>query len=151
MKIAVFSDSHGIIQKMLDACREHAPDMIVHLGDYARDSQWLHNEFPKTPLKSVKGNCDYASPARDADTFFSDNLKIFICHGHFYKVKQGYNDLAMAAGLMGADIAMFGHTHKPHVTVINGVTLINPGSAGESGATFALLDTQDREVKILSI
>ena len=152
MKIAIFSDSHGIIRKMLDACRDISPDLIIHLGDFVRDAMWLHENFPDTPLKSVRGNCDFAAIEREADTFFADGLKIFLCHGHRYGVKRGLSELADAAALSGADIALFGHTHQSLVAEISGVTLINPGSAGdERRPTCAVLDTISREVRIIGL
>ena len=32
MKIAVFSDTHGLAQGMIDAVREYRPDQVIHLG-----------------------------------------------------------------------------------------------------------------------
>ena len=152
MKIAIFSDSHGIIRKMLDVCRTISPDLIIHLGDFTRDTMWLRESFPDTPLKAVHGNCDFAAVEREADTFFADGLKIFLCHGHRYNVKRGLSELAEAAALMGADIALFGHTHQSHVSEISGVTLINPGSAGDDRRpTCTTLDTVSREVRIIDL
>ena len=152
MKIAVFSDSHGAIRKMQQACRALAPDMAVHLGDFERDASWLTVAVPALPVKALRGNCDFASGAPESDTLFVDGLKIFLCHGHLYRVKQGLENLTMAAGVAGADIVMFGHTHQPLVTTKSGVTLINPGSAGEGRRqTCALLDTVSREVRIVDL
>ena len=39
MRIAVFSDSHGVKEPMLAAIEEQKPDMVLHLGDYVRDAE----------------------------------------------------------------------------------------------------------------
>ena len=45
-----------------------------------------------------------------------------------YQVKSTLALLAQETKRRGADIALYGHTHKPLITQLNGVTLINPGS-----------------------
>ena len=61
MKIAVFSDTHGLAQGMIDAVREYRPDQVIHLGDGMRDAERLMREFPEIPVCTVPGNCDYDS------------------------------------------------------------------------------------------
>ena len=41
MRIVVFSDSHGSVEPMLHAVREEKPDLVLHLGDHARDAEAL--------------------------------------------------------------------------------------------------------------
>ena len=63
MKVAVFSDTHGVTTPMVRAIRQVRPDALVHLGDYERDTAVLLKEFPELPLYHVCGNCDYAPSA----------------------------------------------------------------------------------------
>ena len=46
MRIAVFSDSHGVKEPMLAAIEEQKPDMVLHLGDYVRDAEAIAAYFP---------------------------------------------------------------------------------------------------------
>ena len=46
MRIAVFSDSHGVREPMLAAIEEQKPDMVLHLGDYVRDAEAIAAYFP---------------------------------------------------------------------------------------------------------
>ena len=50
MKVAVFSDTHGVTTPMVRAIRQVRPDALVHLGDYERDTAVLLKEFPELPL-----------------------------------------------------------------------------------------------------
>ena len=54
--------------------------------------------------------------------------KAFITHGHYYGVSMGPEGLVDEAKSRGCDIAMYGHTHRPFLDVIDGVTVLNPGS-----------------------
>lgn len=86
MKIAVFSDSHGSGQKMLDAIEQIQPDMVVHLGDGERDVQLVRERYPSLPLHAVCGNCDYRTEKPESQLFDVNGVKIFITHGHIYGV-----------------------------------------------------------------
>lgn len=132
MKAAVFSDTHGNTSLMTEAVRRCRPDVIIHLGDYERDTECLKREFPDLPLYSVCGNCDFAPLSLQADIVPLGPVKAFICHGHMYNVDWGRLDyLVYAAQEAGAKIAMFGHTHKATYEEMGGVKIINPGTAGK--------------------
>ena len=144
MIAAVFSDSHGSAELMMEAVRRCRPDVIVHLGDYERDAFELHDEFPHIPFFSVAGNCDMGRRSPLWDTVQLGPVKAFICHGHTYNVKMGLYSLYYAAQEQGAQLALFGHTHIPCNEEIGGVHLINPGSAGTGRApTWAKLEVFD--------
>ncbi len=112
------------------AIRKSRPDMIIHLGDYARDAASLKEEFPGIELRSVRGNCDFASRALLSDCFYAGKMRLFISHGHEYGVKSGLAALRGAAHAAGADMVLFGHTHRPLFQREDGLLLLNPGSAG---------------------
>ena len=59
MKVAVFSDTHSNTAKMVEAVHVERPDVLIHLGDFERDTEILRREFPEIPLYSVCGNCDF--------------------------------------------------------------------------------------------
>ena len=76
-----------------------------------------------------------------------DYVKIFFCHGHRYGVKTDLNALAQEAKRRDCQIALYGHTHIAQITVIDGVTLINPGSMrfapGKGGSYCYLVINKD--------
>lgn len=132
MKIAVFSDSHGNAEPMLDAIRSYAPDQVIHLGDGRRDIECIEAEFPLLPVCSVSGNCDADYPEVGYKVISLGEHKAFLTHGHRYGVRfSGLSPLLYAAECNDCDIAMFGHTHEALYTDCGGILVINPGSVGK--------------------
>ena len=145
IRAAVFSDTHSATAMMLSAIRRCRPDVVIHLGDYERDAEKIRTEFPEVALYNVAGNCDMYPSAPNADIVPLGPVKAFITHGHLYNVTRNYVDsLVYAAQEQGAQIAMFGHTHRAVNDQLGGVTVINPGSSGKGVApTFALVEVFD--------
>ena len=139
MKILVMSDSHGAKASMLKAVALESPDLILHLGDHAKDCTVIEWEHPAIPLRSVKGNCDRSSTEPEADEFTLSGKRFFMSHGHLYGVKTGYSSIISAATGRGADVLLFGHTHIPYSNVIDNLTIVNPGSIGSGSKTYAVL------------
>lgn len=142
MKVAVFSDTHGVTTPMVRAIRQVRPDALVHLGDYERDTAVLLKEFPELPLYHVCGNCDYAPSAPNCLTVQLGPVTVFLTHGHLYHVEYGHIDsLVYAAQEAGAQLALYGHTHIPLHEDVGGVKVLNPGTAGKGREpTWALLE-----------
>ena len=142
MKVAVFSDTHGVTTPMVRAIRQVHPDALVHLGDYERDTAVLLKEFPELRLYHVCGNCDYAPSAPNCLTVQLGPVTAFLTHGHLYHVEYGHIDsLVYAAQEAGAQLALYGHTHIPLHEDVGGVKVLNPGTAGKGREpTWALLE-----------
>ena len=142
MKIAVFSDTHGSSRGMIKAVAEYEPDQIIHLGDGMRDTEALEAEFPMIPVCRVPGNCDYDSDGEDYKVIRLGPLKAFITHGHRYAVRGGKLDVLLyAAQCCGCRIAMFGHTHRAGFEQLEGMFVLNPGTAGKGpDRTWAKLE-----------
>lgn len=131
LKAAVFSDTHSNTALMLEAIRRYRPDVIIHLGDYERDTAVIRRDFPEIALYNVCGNCDMVPTAPAEDVVPLGPVKALITHGHLYDVDWGdYSRLGYAALERGASIAMFGHTHRALNEDFGSVKLLNPGSAG---------------------
>ena len=131
MFIAVFSDTHGCRAGMLKAVKENKPDCVIHLGDGADDVKELERLFPQLPVIAVAGNCDYDSTLPETRTVTLGGLNFFLTHGHRYAVRYGKLDtLLYAAECSGAQFALFGHTHKAFFDEIEGIFVLNPGTAG---------------------
>ena len=132
MKIAVFSDTHGVTDPMLDAVLRSRPDMIFHLGDHDRDTSVLLSRFPEIPLYNVAGNCDYSPLAPNVLTVSLGPVRAFLTHGHLYNVKYDpmLDELRQAGLYAEADVLLFGHTHHAYRDRSLGMELLNPGTIG---------------------
>ncbi|MBQ2895101.1 MAG: YfcE family phosphodiesterase [Oscillospiraceae bacterium] len=139
MLLAVFSDSHGATQPMIDAVARHKPDVALHLGDHDRDCDALREAFPQLDIRVVSGNCDPYSREPDRRIFELCGVKIFMTHGHLYNVKYGLDSLINAAGFSGAKLALFGHTHCARHFTVGSMDVLNPGAANRYGS-FALVE-----------
>ena len=53
--------------------------------------------------------------------------KIFMTHGHHYFVSMTLDHLKREARARGADIVIFGHTHKPCLKFEEDMIIMNPG------------------------
>lgn len=142
IRAAVFSDTHSATALMLRTIRSVRPDVVIHLGDYERDAEKIRTEFPEVALYNVCGNCDMYPSAPNADIVPLGPVKAFITHGHLYNVEWGdLSNLAYAAMEQGAQIAMFGHTHRAVNDELGSVKILNPGTAGRgSELTWVLVE-----------
>lgn len=130
MKLAVFSDSHGNPEKMLQAIADSSPDIIIHLGDGGSDLSEIKKQFPHIPLVAVRGNCDLSSAYPVETSVNARGLRLFITHGHTYGVKDSLSSLVEKAHSMHVDAVLYGHTHIADNHEENGLYVINPGSCG---------------------
>ena len=146
MKILVFSDSHKTIGNMYDAVEAERPDRVFHLGDHMRDAEDLACALDHLDILYVPGNCDYANHASPNVLIELGGVRIFLTHGHLFGVKSGLSRLQMEARRLGADLALFGHTHKAHLDEQDGLTLLNPGSCGSgtSHPTYAVIQLENK-------
>lgn len=127
--IVVISDSHGNLPKdeeFLQILNES--DYIFHLGDGARDIQYLNEHYPDK-FTYVFGNCDSFS-GELFKIVEVEGVKFLLTHGHKFHVKSDLFELAFECSYQNANYALYGHTHISAVDNLNGVTLINPGSIG---------------------
>jgi len=143
LKILVMSDSHGNINNMFDAVDLESPDWVLHLGDNDRDCNDFELLYPDIVLRSVRGNCDRSSGELETDEFVLDGKRFLMTHGHLYGVKTGKSKIISAAKSRGVDVLLFGHTHIPYYALVDGMTVINPGSIGAGGKCYAVLELND--------
>ena len=126
MKLLVMSDSHRNIDAMLQAAGQADHDAIVHLGDHIGDAQKLRQRLPDATFHMVPGNCDFY--AGESELFLTlEGAKILVTHGHNYRVKSGLDYLLDRALSIGADLVLYGHTHKASVRHERGIWLMCPG------------------------
>ena len=130
---------------MLDAIDAHAPDQVIHLGDLQEDAEELTYVYPRLPICMVPGNCDgwTMEPLKKQITLAGK--KVLLSHGHLWGVKRGYEAAVADAQACGADILLFGHTHKALCQQLeDGLWMMNPGT---SRTTFGLILIEDGAIQ----
>ena len=149
MKIGLVSDSHGSTGDLdLMLSRPEIRDVRLWLfaGDVAMDAAYLDMVTPEdVEVIKVAGNNDWpGTNLPDYETLDIAGHTILLTHGHIFGVNFGRQKLAQAAKDVGADIAVYGHTHVAENTVIDGVMILNPGSIArprdERNGSFMVMD-----------
>lgn len=128
MKILIVSDthkSHRNLERVLEENRNL--DMLIHLGDVEGAEDYIE-ALVDCPVHMVGGNNDFFSDLPKEEEFMIGSRHIFITHGHYYGVAMGEERLAREARERGADIVMYGHTHRPFLREEGGLIVLNPGS-----------------------
>lgn len=149
MKILIVSDSHGQNRNLQEVIRKVSPiDMLIHCGDVEGSENQIR-EWANCPTYMVAGNNDYFCDLSREVEFTVQGYKVFVTHGHYYYVSFGVERLLEEAKSRGAKVAIYGHTHRPFLEEIDGVTILNPGSISyprQEGRkpSYAIMDI-DRE------
>lgn len=131
MKVVVVSDTHGRIEPFLEKIEnEKDIELIIHLGDMVDDAKKIQ-ERTNLPMFSIRGNNDYM----DVNTPWKQLIhlechKVLITHGHKERVNFGISSLVYSAKEAQVDMVMYGHTHVYHFEEVDGIKVLNPGSAG---------------------
>ena len=115
MNVLVVSDSHGKVDKLIQAVEQVHPGYVLHLGDCQRDLEKLRQAFPMLPMEGVPGNCDYGSCDQPERVIELGGVRILMLHGHTRGVKSDVMRAVWAARECGAQVLLFGHTHRPLV------------------------------------
>lgn len=128
MKILVVSDTHGYNTNLFELLDKIRPiDMFIHCGDSDGIEDYIE-EFTQCPVVMVRGNCDYCCPLHTDEIVDVAGHRIFVTHGHYYGVKSDLSKLLNKAKEVGADIALYGHSHIPELSYMYGIKAMNPGS-----------------------
>lgn len=128
MKILIVSDTHRKNENYLKIVENlGALDMVIHLGD-VEGSEYIIQKAVSCPVEMVAGNNDFFSSLPSEKTFQIGDYHVMITHGHRYYIGMGNEMLKKEAVAAGADIVMYGHTHRPVIDISNDIIAINPGS-----------------------
>ncbi len=123
MRIGLISDTHGLLRAAaVRALR--GSDLILHAGDVGK-KEILDQLQAIAPVLAVRGNVDTEPWARELPiTVIADpgGLSIYMLHN--------LRELDLLPAAAGISLVVSGHTHQPARTERDGVTFINPGSAG---------------------
>lgn len=130
VRLAVISDSHwGKVRLEMFAriAREEAFDAVIHCGDGLSDAKWLEKNLPME-VRYIAGNCDPRwSCARELRCTY-DTVRLLAVHGDLHNVKLDLCPLSYYAEEIGAQVALFGHTHQAHAGYVGRVLMVNPGA-----------------------
>lgn len=154
MKIAVVSDTHRNVSRITKVCESLKglnPDMILHLGDVTDDADYMEALLDRE-VRRVPGNCDVADSGPGTLFIKAEGLLILATHGHHHRVKTTLHDLARDAKKHGAKVALFGHTHIALEDEVDGIMVLNPGSAslpkGNQKPGYALMTINNEDVSV---
>jgi len=141
MKIAVISDSHGIIsQEVIQRIRDC--DCVLHAGDILRETD-LDLLAVYKPIYAVRGNCDILPWC----TRLQDTLYFNLAGFRFAMVHDRRN---APRNLDGVHVIVHGHTHHYSEEWLDGRLWLNPGSCGAprfgGEATMAVLSVRDESI-----
>ena len=129
MRLGVISDTHGLLRpEVFDAFA--GVDHILHAGDVG-SPDLLTELGTLAPVTAVYGNTDGSelrSTLPQVATLQLDGFDIVVTHGDQL---GSPTPSALNAAFPEAQIIVFGHTHRPLLTLVDVVvTVMNPGGAG---------------------
>ena len=120
MNLIILSDTHGLLRPAVLELLQTA-DAILHAGDI--NSQAIVDKLASiAPLYVVRGNNDkeWAAAIPHDLTVTLDGVRFYMVH----------NKKDVPADLTGADVVVFGHSHKYSEKQCGDVLWLNPGSCG---------------------
>ena len=129
MRIGVISDTHGLLRpEVFEVFRE--VDHIVHGGDVG-PAAILDELAAIAPVTAVYGNTDgwdLRGRLPQVARLQLDGFTIVVTHGDQFGSPTPDK---LQAAFPDAEIIVFGHTHRPLLTLVDVVvTVMNPGGAG---------------------
>jgi uncharacterized protein len=122
MRIGVISDTHGLVRPEVEEAFAGV-DHILHAGDIGGE-EVLARLGAIAPVTACAGNNDgwRCGAAGTTARIELDGLRFLLVHIR--------DDAAKELRREGADVVVFGHSHKPLDERSGGVWWFNPGSAG---------------------
>lgn len=129
MRLGVISDTHGLLRpEVFEAFA--GVDHILHAGDIG-GSGLLDELGALAPVSAVYGNTD-GQELRNAlpkvASLQLEGFDIIMTHGDEFGTPTPQ---ALNAAFPAAQIIIYGHTHRPLLTLVDVVvTVMNPGGAG---------------------
>lgn len=129
MRLGLISDTHGLLRpEVFEAFRD--VDRILHAGDIGPRDILMALEAI-APVTAVWGNTDgFALRGAVPEVVETelDGFRLALVHGHQLGVPTPER---LCQAYPEAEIIVFGHTHRPLLTVVDQVvTVVNPGGAG---------------------
>lgn len=120
MKIGLISDTHGQLRPQAVAALRGC-ELILHAGDVGKPLV-LEGLAELAPTHAVAGNVDTWAHE------LPERLELKLLGRRVLLVHDRKSLSSM--DLVGVQIVVSGHSHKPLVEWVDGVLFVNPGSAG---------------------
>jgi len=137
MRLGIISDTHGLLRPEVETALQGV-QLIVHAGDVG-SPEILSKLKVIAPVFAVRGNVDTESWARELPV-----TTVVEAGGATFYVLHNLRELDLRPEAAKFDFVISGHTHLAEQSQRNGVTYLNPGSAGPKRfhlpVTLALLD-----------
>ncbi len=124
--IGLISDTHGLLRP--DVHRALAGvELILHAGDVGGD-EILDELALIAPVLAVHGNTDAPGDPRLAESIdrVIEGVSVHVSHGH----ELGSPTPARLLAHYPAQVIVYGHTHRQHISRADGRLVVNPGAAG---------------------
>ncbi len=150
-RVGLISDTHGLLRASVHPALAGV-EMILHAGDVGGE-EILDELRLIAPVHAVAGNTDDQGEYPAELTISVAGVVIHASHGH----EVGPPTPAKLAARYGADVIIYGHTHKQLVTRLGRQLIVNPGAAGQRrfnlSASVAVLTITDgsAEVEIIAL
>jgi len=137
MRIGVISDTHGLLRpEAMQALQ--GVQLILHAGDVG-SPEILTTLKSVAPVFAVRGNIDTQAWANELPL-----TTVVEAEGASFYLLHNLHELDLKPYAAKFDFVVSGHTHQAEQRNQNGVTYLNPGSAGPKRfhlpVTLALLD-----------
>jgi len=123
LRLGIISDTHGLLRPEARAFLQGC-DHIVHGGDIG-DPGVLRELNSLAPVTAVRGNNDkgaWAEALPESEFLHLGDLLVYVVHD--------LAQLDIEPQAAGVSIVVSGHSHRPLIEDRDGVTYVNPGSAG---------------------
>ena len=124
--IGLISDTHGLVRADVHEALAGVA-LILHAGDVGGD-EILDELALIAPVEAVYGNTDRPGNPRLSDAIDREiaGVRLHVSHGH----EVGSPTPQKLLERYGADVIVYGHTHRQLVTRVAGRLVVNPGAAG---------------------
>ena len=124
--IGLISDTHGLVRPRVHEALAGV-ELILHAGDVGGD-EVLDELSLIAPVLAVYGNTDSPGDPRLAASIERTigGVSIHVSHGH----EVGSPTPARLLERYAAQVIVYGHTHRQHVSMVHGRLVVNPGAAG---------------------
>ena len=130
MRLGIISDTHGLLRPDVFEIFSQV-DHILHAGDIGAPGLLTELEA-LAPVTAVYGNTDdweLRHRLPQVARVQLDGFEIVVTHGDQF---GSPTPEVLQAAFPDAEIIVFGHTHRPILTLVDVVvTVMNPGSAGK--------------------
>ena len=123
MKIAVISDTHGLLRPEVLPRLEGA-EAILHLGDVG-DRKILDTLREYAPVTAVRGNID-----REGSCARLPETEVLLFDGAYIYLLHDISTLHLDPAAAKFAAVLYGHSHKAEIRHHKGVLYFNPGSCG---------------------